>query len=55
LRVARRAAEGLRSREIAEALFVTGNTVDYHPHHVYQKLDRTRDGLAGALAAAGKD
>lgn len=55
LRVARLAAEGLRNREIAEALFVTGKTVDYHLHHVYQKLDTTRDGLAGALAAAGKD
>jgi DNA-binding CsgD family transcriptional regulator len=51
LRVARLAAEGLRNREIAEALFVTGKTVDYHLRHVYQKLGGGREGLARALAA----
>jgi DNA-binding CsgD family transcriptional regulator len=55
LRVARLAAEGLRNRQIAEALVVTRKTVDYHLHHVYQKLGVGRDGLAEALAAAEKD
>jgi DNA-binding CsgD family transcriptional regulator len=55
LRVARLAGEGLRNREIAEALVVSRKTVDYHLHHVYQKLDTTREGLADALAAADKD
>jgi DNA-binding CsgD family transcriptional regulator len=50
LRVARMAAEGLRNREIAEALFVSRKTVDYHLAHVYQKLHVRRDGLADALA-----
>jgi DNA-binding CsgD family transcriptional regulator len=55
LRVARLAAEGLRNREIAEALFVSRKTVDYHLHHVYQKLNTTREGLAETLAGANKD
>jgi DNA-binding CsgD family transcriptional regulator len=50
LRVARLAGESLRNREIAEALFVTRKTVDYHLRHVYQKLDVPRDELARALA-----
>jgi DNA-binding NarL/FixJ family response regulator len=51
LRVARLAGEGLRNREIAEALFVTVKTVDYHLRHIYQKLGVTREQLAGLLAA----
>jgi DNA-binding CsgD family transcriptional regulator len=55
LRVARLAGEGLRNREIAEVLFVTRKTVDYHLHHVYQKLGVSRDDLAGTLDAAASD
>jgi DNA-binding CsgD family transcriptional regulator len=55
LRVARLAGEGLMNREIAEALFVSRKTVDYHLRHIYQKLDIGRDGLASALAAPAKD
>jgi DNA-binding CsgD family transcriptional regulator len=51
LRVARLAAEGLLNREIAEALFISRKTVDYHLGHVYQKLEVPREGLAEALAA----
>jgi DNA-binding CsgD family transcriptional regulator len=54
LRVARLAGEGLRNREIAEALFVTRKTVDYHLHHVYQKLGVSREELAETLAGAAK-
>lgn len=39
LRVARMAAEGMENREIAQALFVTVNTVETHLTSVYRKLD----------------
>jgi DNA-binding CsgD family transcriptional regulator len=51
LRVGRLAGEGLRNREIAEALFVTVKTVDYHLRHVYQKLGASREQLGELLAA----
>jgi ATP/maltotriose-dependent transcriptional regulator MalT len=51
LRVARMAAEGMTNREIAQALTVTGKTVETHLRHVYQKLDlASRTELPGALA-----
>jgi DNA-binding CsgD family transcriptional regulator len=50
LRIARLAADALRNREIAEALFVTGKTVDYHLRHIYMKLGGSRADLAAALA-----
>lgn len=53
LRVARMAAEGMTSREIAQALTVTEKTVETHLRHVYQKLDiARRTELSGALASA---
>ncbi len=50
-RVAAMAAEGLTNREIAERLFVTVRTVEYHLQGAYRKLGidgRTK--LAEALA-----
>ena len=50
LRVARRAAEGLSNREIAQALFLTENTVQTHLRHAFRKLAiSSRSQLAGAL------
>jgi DNA-binding CsgD family transcriptional regulator len=37
--VARRAAEGLSNAELADAMFVSVNTVKTHIRHVYEKLD----------------
>jgi DNA-binding CsgD family transcriptional regulator len=51
LRVAEMAATGLTNRQIAEALFVTRKTVDWHLHHIYQKLSVTRDDLGRVLEA----
>ena len=50
LRVARMAAEGLRNREIAQALFLTEKTIEVHLTRVYRKLEiRSRSQLARAL------
>lgn len=50
LRVGELAAKGLTTRAIAELLFVTPKTVEYHLRHVYQKLDITsRSQIAEAL------
>jgi DNA-binding CsgD family transcriptional regulator len=38
-RVADLAAQGLTTRQVAQALFVTPKTVEYHLRHTYQKLD----------------
>lgn len=52
-RVAELAAQGMRNREIAEALFVTLKTVEVHLGRAYGKLDiRGRSQLAGALGPA---
>jgi DNA-binding CsgD family transcriptional regulator len=51
-RVADLADEGLTTRQIAEALFVTPETVEFHLRHTCQKLDiSSRTQLADALAA----
>jgi DNA-binding CsgD family transcriptional regulator len=50
LRVARLAAEGMTNREIAQALFVTENTIETHLRSVFRKLEiRSRSQLARAL------
>jgi DNA-binding CsgD family transcriptional regulator/predicted negative regulator of RcsB-dependent stress response len=49
-RVAHKAADGMTNREIAQALFVTENTIETHLRSVYRKLDiNSRSQLAGAL------
>jgi DNA-binding CsgD family transcriptional regulator len=54
-RVAVMAAEGLTSRDIAQALFVTTNTIDTHLAHAYAKLGiSSRRQLAAALASTGR-
>jgi DNA-binding CsgD family transcriptional regulator len=53
-RIAELAADGQLNREIAEALFVTTNTVEYHLRNAYRKLGiSSRTELAGALAPSG--
>jgi DNA-binding CsgD family transcriptional regulator len=54
LRVARMAADGQSNREIAQALFVTLKTVEWHLSRAYRKLGvRSRESLAGALDSHG--
>lgn len=49
-RVAELAAEGMTNREIAEALWVTQKTVEYHLRNTYSKLEiASRRGLVAAL------
>jgi DNA-binding CsgD family transcriptional regulator/Flp pilus assembly protein TadD len=50
LRVARLAAEGTSNREIAQALFLTENTIETHLRSTFRKLDiHSRSQLARAL------
>jgi DNA-binding CsgD family transcriptional regulator len=52
-RVAELAAAGMSNPQIAQALFVTLNTVEGHLRHVYQKLSiNSRGQLPGALRSA---
>lgn len=52
-RVAELAGHGRTNAQIAQALFVTPKTVEFHLRHVYQKLDITgRSALADALVAS---
>jgi DNA-binding CsgD family transcriptional regulator len=49
-RVAELAIDGLTTREMAESLFVTPKTVEFHLRHIYQKLGvNSRDKLGDAL------
>jgi DNA-binding NarL/FixJ family response regulator len=51
VRVAQLAARGASNPEIAQALFVTRNTVETHMRHIFQKLEiSSRSELGGALA-----
>ncbi|MGB8876034.1 MAG: helix-turn-helix transcriptional regulator, partial [Solirubrobacteraceae bacterium] len=50
-RIAELAATGQSNREIAQALFVTPKTVEYHLRNTYRKLDiQNRQELAEALS-----
>jgi DNA-binding CsgD family transcriptional regulator len=50
LRVARLAAQGMTNREIAQALFLTENTIETHLRSVFRKLEiQSRSQLARAL------
>ena len=52
-RIAALIAQGQTNREIAAAMFVTGNTVQTHVRHIFQKLGvRSRTELAAQLLAA---
>jgi DNA-binding CsgD family transcriptional regulator len=53
-RVADLAARGLTTRQIAQVLFVTPKTVEFHLRHVYRKLDipSSRAELTRVLSAA---
>ena len=54
-RVADFAARGLTTRQIAESLFVTPKTVEFHLRHIYQKLDvNSRPELAELLSHSGQ-
>lgn len=49
-RVAELAAEGLTTRQVAGALFVTPKTVEFHLRHIYSKLGvKSREGLSEEL------
>jgi DNA-binding NarL/FixJ family response regulator len=53
-RVADLAAAGMANKEIAAALVVTVNTVEFHLRNTYAKLGiRSRSQLAGRLSPAG--
>jgi DNA-binding CsgD family transcriptional regulator len=50
LRIARLLADGMTTREVAAAIFVSSKTVEYHLGHVYRKLGiHSRDELAASL------
>lgn len=54
-RVAGLAADGLTNSQIAQALFVTPKTVEFHLRHVYGKLEIPgRGALRAALDARGQ-
>jgi DNA-binding CsgD family transcriptional regulator len=53
-RVAEVAVKGLTTRQIAETLFVSPKTVEFHLRHIYQKLDiASRSELTKLLGDGG--
>jgi DNA-binding NarL/FixJ family response regulator len=55
-RVAELAGQGLTTRRMAEALFVTPKTVEFHLRHIYKKLGvGSREELSGALTESASD
>ncbi len=55
-RVANHAAQGMTTRQIAEALFISRKTVEYHLRHIYQKLEiSSRAELTSVLQRDLKD
>lgn len=52
--VAALAARGMTNREIAESLYITLKTVEWHLKHSYRKLGATRAELADALSGEGR-
>jgi DNA-binding CsgD family transcriptional regulator len=55
-RIASLAAEGRSNPEIAQSLFVTRKTVEFHLSNAYRKLGiHSREALGEALAPGGKD
>lgn len=51
-RVAEFAGQGLTTRQMAEALFVTPKTIEFHLRHIYRKLDvNSRSQLTGLFTA----
>jgi DNA-binding CsgD family transcriptional regulator len=51
-RVAELASQGMTTRQIAETLFVTPKTIEFHLRHIYRKLDvNSRSRLADVLTA----
>lgn len=56
LRVAELAGNGLTTRQISEALFVTPKTIEFHLRHIYRKLDvGSRTELAAVLTDGSID
>jgi DNA-binding CsgD family transcriptional regulator len=54
LQVAFAVTEGRTNREVAEALFLSPKTIEYHLHNIYRKIDvRSRTELAHRLAHEG--
>ena len=53
--VAQLAARGVRNREIAQRLFITQKTVEWHLGNAFRKLElHSRDSLIGALGDAAE-
>ena len=54
-RVAEMAAQSLTTRQVAEALFVTPKTVEFHLGNIYRKLDIKSRAQLADLFGLGPD